>query len=458
MRDSDPRRRRRLAGMVAVIVAGCGVPAAALRAAPDAAPRFADPSATTTSTTTTSAPLDLAAQTTTTRPAPTTTTTTSTLPGAAVPSTTAVAPTPPPVVAQPPAATTVQPSDVAIASTIPAGEPGDLATDATVPTRPDEPDAVGTWTTDPADWAPAVRELLISQGLDLDALAEQSTAAAGAPGQLLSNEGCAVNCITSGLAHAVGVGVYLEVTTSVPAFIQIEILDVGLKFGPPSAQVWGSTWAHLEPGTTYQAIARAHDAQGNLAVAAGEFTTMTRSARITFTPTVFWFGNLPAFDPFGDHVWQLDATAYLDGQPQASATGEPAVNDEILPTAAALALTLDTGTIDESVIDVAYVGVYHCLAGCEDVSLWDLFVEAIFGAVPPQAVPPMVEHSNGVTPSSFWGTVANGVQLDGYPDDVNSWTGHEFTFPLSTFNGEAVGPPVYLQLEVTVEVVYSPPE
>ncbi len=222
-------------------------------------------------------------------------------------------------------------------ATIPPGEPGELATGATVPLDPEMPVPVGQWSTDPDDWSPEVQNYLESQGVDLDAAANQSAAADGAPGQLLSNEGCAVNCITSGLAYAVGVGAYLEVTTSVPAFIQIEILDVGLKFGPPSAIVWGATWAHLESGTTYQAIARAHDAQGNMAVAVGEFTTLTRSARITFTPTVFFFGNLPDFNPFGDHLWQLGATAYLNGEPQVGAIGEPAANDDILPTAAALA-------------------------------------------------------------------------------------------------------------------------
>jgi hypothetical protein len=341
-------------------------------------------------------------------------------------------------------------------ATIPPGEPGQLAAGPTVPIDPGEPAEVGQWSTDPADWSPDVQQYLQSQGLDLDELANQGTAAAGAPNQLLSNEGCAVNCITSGLMWAVGVGAYLEVTTSVPAFIQIEILDVGLKFGPPSTKIWGATWAHLEPGTTYQAIARAHDAQGNMAVASGEFTTLRRSAEITFTPTVLWFGNLPDFDPFGDYLWQLGATAYLDGQPQASADGAPAVNEDILPTASALELSFTTGTIDPAVIEVAYVGVYDCVAGCEEISFWDLFKAAIFGPDPQPAVPPMEEHPNGVTPTSFWGTVANGIQLDGYPDNVTSWTGHEFTFPLSTFFGDAVGPPVYVTVDVTVEVSYTP--
>jgi hypothetical protein len=343
-----------------------------------------------------------------------------------------------------------------VVATIPPGEPGELAAGPTVPVDPGVPAEVGQWSTDPADWSPEVQQYLQSQGFDLDELGNQGAAAAGAPDELLSNEGCAVNCITSGLMWAVGVGAYLEVTTSVPAFIQIEILDVGLKFGPPSAKIWGATWAHLDPGTTYQAIARAHDAQGNMAVASGEFTTLRRSAEITLTPTVFWFGNLPEFNPFGDYLWQLGATAYLDGNPQASGTGAPAVNEDIVPTASALELSIDTGTIDPSVIEVAYVGVYDCVAGCEEISFWDVFKAAIFGPDPPPAVPPMQEHPNGVTPTSFWGTVANGIQLDGYPDNVTSWTGHQFTFPLPTFFGDAVGPPVYVTVNVTVEVSYTP--
>jgi hypothetical protein len=58
--------------------------------------------------------------------------------------------------------------------------------------------------------------------------------------------------------------------------------------------------------------------------------------------------------------------------------------------------------------------------------------------------------------ASFWGTVAHGIQLDGYSDNVTSWTGHEFTFPLSAFFGDAVGPPVYVTVDVTVEVSYTP--
>ncbi len=100
--------------------------------------------------------------------------------------------------------------------------------------------------------------------------------------------------------------------------------------------------------------------------------------------------------------------------------------------------------------------MYDCVAGCEEISFWDLFSAAIFGPVPPQAVPPMQGSANGVTPTSFWGTVANGIQLDGYPDNVTSWTGHEFSFPLSTYYGAPVGPPVYLTMDVTVEVAYGP--
>ena len=415
--------------------------------------------------TTTTSPVVARRTTTTTPPVtvpPSTATTTITRPGQlATPTTptttTATTTTAPSAIVQQPASTSTStmPDAVGVV-TIPPGEPGELAAGPTVPVDPGEPAEVGQWSTDPADWSPEVQQYLQSQGLDVDELTSQGAAAAGAPDQLLSNEGCTVNCITSGLMWAVGVGAYLEVTTSVPAFIQIEILDVGLKFGPPSASIWGATWAHLEPGTTYQVIARAHDAQGNMAVASGEFTTFRRAAEITFTPTVFWFGNLPDFNPFGDYLWQLGATAYLNGQPQAGATGAPAVNEDIVPTASDLALSFNTGTIDPSVIEVAYVGIYDCVAGCAEISFWDLFKATIFGPDPQRAVSPMEEHSNGVTPESFWGTVANGIQLDGYPNNVTSWTGHQFTFPLSTFFGDTVGPPVYLTVDVTVEVSYTP--
>ena len=396
---------------------------------------------TTTTTTTTTTPIDDIVAVTTTSTSTTTTTTTTT-------STTAHATAPPattqPAVIVPGRATTTTEATAQLATTLPS------VVAATAPGG--DPVPIGTWSTDPGDWSGAVLQYLADEGIDVGTLGNQ---AGGTPGQLLSNEGCSVQCITGGNAYPVGVGAYLEVTTAVPAFIQIEILDVGLRFGPPSAKVFGHTWPHLEPGTSYEAVARAHDAQGNMAVAAGEFTTRQRQATVTFEPTVFWFGNLPGFDPFPDHLWQLNAMAYLDGELEASAAGEPALNDDILPTAAALGLTIETGVVDPSEIEVAYVGVYDCVAGCEEVSFWDLFVAAIFGTVPPQAIPPKVEHANGVGETLFWGTVANGIQLDGYPDDATYWVGHEFTFPLSTFFGDEVGPPVYLTVDVTVEVSYT---
>lgn len=446
-------RHRRLA-TVSIFVAVAAVAPAVVTASGG----LADPSATTTTSTSTTTTVpradDVAAVT-------TTSTTTTTQPSDVAVVTTSRPPTTtaaPPEVGPPTTPPTTAPAaDVAIVETVPPGEPGQLTTGATVPRGPDEPVSIGEWSTDPADWSPEVREHLASQGFDADDPPAGATVGHGQIGGLLSNEGCAVNCITAGLAHAVGVGVHLEVTTSVPAFIQIEIIDVGLTFGPPSALSFGATWAHLEPGTTYDAIARAHDAHGNMAVASGSFTTLTRSASITFTPTVFWFGNLPDFDPFGDHLWQLSTEAFLDGRSMASVTGAPAANDDVQATAADLSLTIDTGPAADSVIEVAYVGAYTCVAGCEDVSFWDLFAAAIFGiGTDQQAVPPEQDHANGVADRYFWGTIANGIELDGYPDDVTSWTGHQFTFPLSTYHGEPVGPAVYLAADVTVDVSYVP--
>lgn len=95
------------------------------------------------------------------------------------------------------------------------------------------------------------------------------------------------------------------------------------------------------------------------------------------------------------------------------------------------------------------------MAGCEDISLWDIISAAFFGPPLQGAAPPLQEHAGGVLDDGFWGTVAAGIQLDGYPNDANSWTGHEFTFPLSTFWGQPVGPPVYLTVNVTVKVSYK---
>jgi hypothetical protein len=280
-----------------------------------------------------------------------------------------------------------------------------------------------------------VWQYLQAEGFDLEALADQSANAGGTPDQLLSNEGCAVNCITSGLAWAVGVGAYLEVTTSVPAIIRIQVLEAT----PENQMTWeyekhfGATWPELQPTTTYQAVAYAIDGDGNVAIASGAFTTLGRYAEVTLTPTAFtpWDPSGPAGAPTANGF----AYAWLDGD-GASIEGPPDLLELVYPKAA-------TST---SIVTVIYKGVDGGLCPGLDWSISPI----------PDDVSGSIEcGESGSGTHGIYGAVAAEVQLDGYPDDSTSWTGHDFTFPLMTFHGQPQEPPLYIAIEVTVRVWYQ---
>jgi hypothetical protein len=97
-----------------------------------------------------------------------------------------------------------------------------------------------------------------------------------------------------------------------------------------------------------------------------------------------------------------------------------------------------------------------CVAGCEDVSFWDLFQGGDLRARSAAGGP-----TDGGAPQRRGADVVLGHRRQRHParrlpDNVTSWTGHEFTFPLSTFFGDSIGPPVYVTVDVTVEVWYTP--
>ncbi|KAL3916045.1 MAG: hypothetical protein SGARI_008051 [Bacillariaceae sp.] len=116
----------------------------------------------------------------------------------------------------------------------------------------------------------------------------------GTTGDLVSNDGCAVQCITSGKAYARGVDALLQVRTATPATIVIQVFDNAGLLG-------------LKPGTTYTAVATATDSNGNTAVGHGSFTTLVRNVEISFPWQASMLFNLVESDgndpTYAKRIW-----------------------------------------------------------------------------------------------------------------------------------------------------------
>ena len=119
--------------------------------------------------------------------------------------------------------------------------------------------------------------------------------------------GCSVQCISSGLAYARGVGAKLVVKTDTPAQIWIIVWDNDgyytiVDSGNTDVIQFGHVFDDLEPGHTYQAMAIAKDAEGYTSYADGSFMTLNRYVEISMSGA-----NIlaQAFSPdtFSKSVW-----------------------------------------------------------------------------------------------------------------------------------------------------------
>jgi hypothetical protein len=121
----------------------------------------------------------------------------------------------------------------------------------------------------------------------IGALPSGATNGHSASNDIKAGKGCSVQCITSGVAHAHGVGAKLTVATDSPATIWIAVWsDNGyhkmVNSGPGKTMSFSHIFDDLDPSTTYQAMAAAEDSDGYTSHAWGEFDTLNRHVEINF--------------------------------------------------------------------------------------------------------------------------------------------------------------------------------
>lgn len=123
--------------------------------------------------------------------------------------------------------------------------------------------------------------------------------------------GCSIQCITSGVAYARGIGAELVVKTDTAARIWIYVwTDDGyhrvVDSGEP-VQSFAELFDDLEQATSYYAMAAAEDAAGYTSYRWGTFQTLERNVEITLSPAqihVAPFDEPPYnSDEFGVYVW-----------------------------------------------------------------------------------------------------------------------------------------------------------
>ena len=117
--------------------------------------------------------------------------------------------------------------------------------------------------------------------------------------------GCSIQCITSGVAHARGVGANLVVKTDTPAKIWIIVWNDDGYHKQVNSDEGETEFAHhfddLEPGTFYYAMAAAEDGEGYTSHGYGDFTTLTRNVRVSFSQAVIH--EKPFSGPFAMTAW-----------------------------------------------------------------------------------------------------------------------------------------------------------
>ncbi|MFV0307439.1 MAG: hypothetical protein ACK5OX_06825 [Desertimonas sp.] len=287
---------------------------------------------------------------------------------------------------------------------------------------------IGALSGDATEWTPEVADAVATAAAATDAAG--GAPAAGAPGNVVSNEGCAVQCIRAGLAYAVGTGANLRVTTAVPATIDITVFGGGepVSSAPGSLQ-FAHTWPDLAPGTVYTAMARATDAAGNVAIAAGTFETRQRHVHIEIAD--FAGQTQLPFD-------QFSASAMVNGALVASWDAASMTNPAVLwappdPVPA--------------VLDVLVVGQMTDDEASTSCQI-DVPASAGTGGGP---IGPGVSNCWYIT-----GNAATTLALDVYPPTAEYWSGHAITWPIFTpctppaFCDETAPFPFTARLDITV--------
>lgn len=145
----------------------------------------------------------------------------------------------------------------------------------------------------------------------IESTAQGSTAGFGGASDFKAGPGCSIQCITSGIAYAHGVGAKLTVKTDTPARIWISVWDNDgyakmVHSDADDVTSFSHTFDDLEPGTSYQAMAIAEDSSGYSSHATGSFETLTRNVEISFV-----YADVTQ-KPYGQSPFWM--AYYLDGE------------------------------------------------------------------------------------------------------------------------------------------------
>jgi hypothetical protein len=259
--------------------------------------------------------------------------------------------------------------------------------------------------------------------------------------------GCSVQCITTGIAYARGVGAELVVETDTPARLWIIVWnDDGYHAlrdaGDQLRTSFRSTFDDLEPGTSYQALAVAKDGAGFTSQRYGTFDTLRRFAQVDFGSfeVAVTNGEGPwAFNFRVDHLWhpQLREVEKHDPKLYPTLPGVRAVTIEDAPEYLdVMVQVVDNRTSTPTGFD-----------SCGNVTdpIYDLLPD--FGG--------SATTSCGL--GYAWGTAfhsAFGIELDDRPSEETSWSGHRLVRQLSTSHSVMVQP-VRFDAPVTIDVWYE---
>lgn len=255
------------------------------------------------------------------------------------------------------------------------------------------------------------------------------------PDDLKGGPGCSIQCITSGVAYARGVGAELVVHTDTSARIWIivwnddgyhEIADSG-----GLTQSFSLLLDDLDPGSTYSAMASAEDGAGYASNADGSFTTLERNVEITFGPANVYEAPFTS-DDFGVNFWANGAWI-----------------DEDIGT-----VEIDGTTLDHGLPPVELHDVDRHLDLAMRVSQSDDAPDIC------EAVPIEPEPTSGQVECTTWASaLLEDGDLDDRPESATSWTQHTLQRTLVLPGGNALpggyGSPLQFNVPVTLHVTYS---
>jgi hypothetical protein len=259
--------------------------------------------------------------------------------------------------------------------------------------------------------------------------------------------GCAIQCITSGVAYARGAGARLVVTADTYVQFTLNVwneeenyfatrqsdLPLTMSWGDDLFDV-GADFLDLKANTTYQASVQAVDASGYISTASGKFTTLRRFAEVDFGSFMldsyapefmtfrYYFGVDGTWQPQLDEVWQAH---YLPHAP----AGVRSVIVEGAPQWLPLA-----------------VQVVQTIPSSDDLCEPDF--------------PKNFPHLSGTSGCWTWDTAyIPSLNLDDRPAGATSWTEWTLQHHLNTAGfeqGETLYSPLDFTAPVTVKVWFKP--